>query len=143
MPRSSRIDLGGPPGSPILDIGAGKNPHPQATHAIDRIPDPKFRGLNYTGEWNFKEREYLPYEDDSFLYVISSGGLGVNFGTDSLSLFDDTYRVLKPGGKLVLAYGPSWYSDTKEILGMMESVGFQTSLPQHERGKGTVALGVK
>ena len=57
----------------ILDIGAGDNPHPKATHAIDLNPPSVIgrKGLNYYPIGIDVEKKRLPYPSNFFDRVVS------------------------------------------------------------------------
>jgi SAM-dependent methyltransferase len=84
----------------VLDLGAGDNPDLRATHAIDLVaPEKHFVGLEYQMGYDLHSSTVeLPYPDTYFDRVVSYGGLAINF--ESLTLYKEIYRILKPGGNL-------------------------------------------
>ena len=120
----------------ILDMGAGANPYPRATHAIDATKklhptkeeinfykaehgknlETKLKQMDYKIKINYNTQK-LPWPDNSFKMVYSNGSLAEN---GNLHAYKEAYRVLKHGGKL--KYGM--------IVGTKQEIQKKMQLPQ-------------
>jgi len=106
------------PGESVLDIGCGTGVDSLvAAHLVG--PTGKVVGLDLTAEminrarmhlsqvglanvvFQVGEAESLPFEDNEFEVIISNGVL--NLVVDKVKALSEVFRVLKPGGRLLLA----------------------------------------
>jgi arsenite methyltransferase len=83
-------------GETILDVGSGAG--------LDLFIASMLAGANagvQNAELKQVDGEAIPYEDHAFDVVISNGV--INLAPDKQALFQEIYRVLKPGGRLQFA----------------------------------------
>jgi ubiquinone/menaquinone biosynthesis C-methylase UbiE len=80
-----------------------------------------YAGLKFT---ELKHPYQLPYDDNEFDVVIGSGVLE-HVPNDSESL-KELYRILKPGGRLILTFLPNHYSYTEALVSALDG-------PSHKR----------
>ena len=114
----------------ILDIGAGFEPYPGATDAVDRRgakstyhirkkmkhPFPKTLRYRFSIDMN----KQLPYPDATFVKVVSRYSL-CTFGTQNA--FNEAYRVLKPGGSIMIQTGHD-LNGVKKLMQTLVMAGF-------------------
>lgn len=98
--------------SRILDIGAGTDPHPLATDAVEimgmreftelvqQTRNPIHSGITYYFEVNMNTS--LPFAADTFSMVISRYSIGTHGRQNA---FREAYRVLQPGGQIQIVIG--------------------------------------
>lgn len=83
------------PGSKILELGGGDNPHPQATCNVDVRPGPK---THFTADFN----EPLPIASDEWDGVICQFCIEHLSWRKVRQFVAEIHRVLKPGGKAIV-----------------------------------------
>jgi len=114
----------------ILDIGAGFEPYPGATDAVDRwgakstyhirkkMKHPFPETLRY--RFSIDMNKQLPYPDATFVKVVSRHSL-CTFGTQNA--FNEAYRVLKPGGSIMIQTGID-LNRVKRLIQKLTKAGF-------------------
>ena len=110
------------PGHKVLDIGVGESPHKDATDAIDVTSrDLMFWPLKNLAQTHFvrDSATNLPYKADTFDKVYATRVFKKEKKyVDPLRGVTEAYRVLRPGGKLVIT---SWKKDIPEVIDFLES----------------------
>lgn len=100
-------------GKKVLDVGCGNGyvlsrfaMNGAETHGVDLTPAAvdlcrrRFAFMGLHGDFRVANAEALPFEDDTFDCVTSMGVL--HHTPDTPKAVDEVYRVLKPGGRLIL-----------------------------------------
>lgn len=109
----------GPRDKSVLEIGCGAGTSSilfaldgaqvtasDLTHEAVAITKSKFELLGLDGEFVQADAENLPFPDNSFDVVFSSGVL--HHTPDTQKTIDEIYRVLKPGGRAVVMLYAKW-----------------------------------
>ena len=84
----------------------------------------------------------IPFESDTIDLTVSN--LGINNFADPAAVFTECYRVLKPGGRLVLTtnrdgHWREFYKVFEQTLRQLDMQGALEKLNIHERHRGTVS----
>ena len=117
--------------STLLDAGCATGP--MLTLLTQEYPDKKYVGLDLSPKMieigkkkNLKNTtfvegdcENMPFEDNSFDIVINSQSF--HHYPNPVAFFKEVYRVLKPGGKLILRDNTA----SKPVLFLMNNVGMK------------------
>ncbi len=115
----------------ILDIGCGTYPY-FLSHtefekkvAIDQLPIPNHIAENLKIEGyslNLNQQPSLPFEDKYF-NVVTLLAVVEHLNPDSMAiLFKEIFRVLQPGGKVVMTTPASWSDGLLHVMARMRLV---------------------
>jgi SAM-dependent methyltransferase len=126
----------------VLDMGAGINPHPKATHAVDVSYRPKnikhavetygsglttvkklenkLKSVDYKFNFNYNMQK-LPWPSNHFDMIYSNGSLGANGKSFA---YKEIYRVLKHGGKLSFGQVGDTIEKIEKIIHTLKEIGF-------------------
>ena len=108
-------------GRPLLDIGCGPSatflravsPYVSEGYGVDfKVSSGKIGNNIYTQQLKFLDR--LPFDDSQFSTVTMLAVL--EHISDETRIIDEVYRVLQPGGKLVLTVPSFWAKPILEFL---------------------------
>jgi len=121
----------------ILDIGCGSYPYFlshtvfEQKFAVDQLP-PAESGVNLNIQWytlDLNNAPKLPF-DDNFFHAVSLLAVVEHLSPSSMALlFRETYRVLQPGGVVVLTTPAAW---SDGLLKFMSRVGLVSAEEIHE-----------
>lgn len=128
-----------PGGFEVLDVGAGSEPAPGATVAIDIIEPSKPRLPASLREYVIAEAGSIPYKDEFFDRGISRWAVGPRI--KGIGAVRELYRVLKPGGRVYVSILEEDKETLPEVKGHMRQVGFHiiaTYTGTYTRGKKKV-----
>ncbi|HJS28695.1 MAG TPA: class I SAM-dependent methyltransferase [Anaerolineales bacterium] len=121
----------------ILDIGCGSNPYFLAhtyfreKYAIDRLPT---GDIHPEIEWqvlDLNSTPSIPYPDSYFDVITSLAVVEHLNPTRLVSLLQDTHRVLKPGGVLIITTPAAWTTRLLKALSRINLVS-QEEIDEHE-----------
>ena len=121
----------------ILDVGCGSHPYFlshtvfQQKFAVDQLP-PNEQGQRLDIQWhtlNLNATPKLPFED-KFFSVVSLLAVVEHLNPQSMAaLFTETYRVLQPGGVVILTTPAAW---SDGLLRWMARLGLVSAEEIHE-----------
>jgi SAM-dependent methyltransferase len=121
----------------ILDVGCGSYPYFlshtvfQQKYAVDQIP-PNELGRELNIHWyilDLNSTPILPFEDN-FFNSVSLLAVVEHLNPNSMAaLFTETYRVLKPGGVVVMTTPAAW---SDGLLKFMARIGLVSAEEIHE-----------
>jgi SAM-dependent methyltransferase len=113
----------------ILDIGCGTYPYFlahtefQKKFAIDQLPIPSYVATSLQIEsysLNLNQKPFIPFED-SFFNIVTLLAVVEHLNPESMAqLLSEIYRVLRPGGRVILTTPAAW---SNGLLHMMARVG--------------------
>jgi SAM-dependent methyltransferase len=122
----------------ILDIGCGSFPYFlahtsfQEKFAVDQLPMAKETAIQNQIEFfslNLNEAPHLPFEDN-FFSVVTLLAVVEHLNPDSMALlFQESRRVLKPGGTVILTTPAAW---SDGLLKFMANVNLVSAEEIHE-----------
>lgn len=125
------------PGSTVLDVGCGTSakflktiaPRIKQGFGVDfKVDDAKFSNI----ETRRLKLEYaLPFEDDSFDVVTMLAVL--EHIEHEQAILQEIYRVLKPGGRLVLTVPSVWAKPVLEFLSYRLKIVSEAEIRDHKR----------
>jgi SAM-dependent methyltransferase len=121
----------------ILDIGCGSYPYFlshtvfEQKFAVDQLP-PSEHGQKLNIQWHTLDLNVtpqLPFEDN-FFNVVTLLAVVEHLNPNSMaSLFQETYRVLQPGGVVIMTTPAAW---SDGLLHMMAHLGLVSTEEIHE-----------
>ena len=115
--RANRLIPSGLRAGRILDIGCGSFPYFlahtsfQEKFAVDQLPMAKETAVQNQIEFfslNLNEAPHLPFEDNFFSIVTLLAVVEHLNPTSMALLFQESHRVLKPGGTVILTTPAAW-----------------------------------
>lgn len=121
----------------ILDIGCGSYPYFlshtvfQQKFAVDQLP-PSEQGQRLDIQWytlDLNSEPKLPFEDNFFSAVTLLAVVEHLNPTSMASLFTETYRVLQPGGVVIMTTPAAW---SDGLLKLMARIGLVSAEEIHE-----------
>lgn len=121
----------------ILDIGCGSYPYFlshtvfQQKFAVDQLP-PSEQGQRLDIQWytlDLNSEPKLPFEDNFFSAVTLLAVVEHLNPTSMAALFTETYRVLQPGGVVIMTTPAAW---SDGLLKMMARIGLVSAEEIHE-----------
>jgi SAM-dependent methyltransferase len=121
----------------ILDIGCGSYPYFlshtsfKEKFAIDQLPpnDP-YSGIHWH-TLNLNAEPKIPFEDNYF-NVVTMLALVEHLNPSSLVLlFEETYRILRPGGKVILTTPAAWSDGLLQWMARLNLVSSE-EIEEHE-----------
>lgn len=125
-------------GQPLLDVGCGTSatflravsPYVNEAHGVDFKVSSGQIGKNiYTKQLTFSDK--LPFEDAQFSTVTMLAVLE-HIANES-GIIDEVYRVLRPGGKLVLTVPSIWAKPVLEFLSYRLGIISEPEIRDHKR----------
>jgi SAM-dependent methyltransferase len=121
----------------ILDIGCGSFPYFlshtvfQQKFAVDQLP-PSEQGQRLDIQWytlDLNSEPKLPFEDNFFSAVSLLAVVEHLNPTSMAALFTETYRVLQPGGVVIMTTPAAW---SDGLLKLMARIGLVSAEEIHE-----------
>ena len=115
----------------ILDIGCGTFPYFLSTtafaqkFAVDQIVPSEASRLKHPIEWHtidLNNKPVLPFEDNYFSVVTLLAVVEHLDPTSMAALFKETYRVLSPGGMVILTTPAAWSDGLLRFMSRMNLV---------------------
>jgi len=102
-------------GMDILDLMAGQTSHlPSALKprsmtglGLNKREMEDNTALTANSVHNLNEDPKLPFADNSFDAIISTGG--IEYLTKPFEIFDEAARVLRPGGMFIVVFSNQWF----------------------------------
>ncbi len=122
----------------ILDIGCGSFPYFlahtsfQEKFAVDQLPMAKETAVQNQIEFfslNLNEAPHLPFEDNFFSVVTLLAVVEHLNPTSMALLFQESHRVLKPGGSVILTTPAAW---SDGLLKFMADINLVSAEEIHE-----------
>ena len=136
--RANRLIPSGLRAGRILDIGCGSFPYFlahtsfQEKFAVDQLPMAKETAVQNQIEFfslNLNEAPHLPFEDNFFSIVTLLAVVEHLNPTSMALLFQESHRVLKPGGTVILTTPAAW---SDGLLKFMAQVNLVSAEEIHE-----------
>ncbi len=125
-------------GQPLLDIGCGASatflqavaPHISEGHGVDfKVNNGKINDNIYTKKLTFLDR--LPFDDAQFSTVTMLAVL--EHISNEAGMINEVYRVLRPGGRLVLTVPSIWAQPVLEFLSYKVGIISEAEIRDHKR----------
>ena len=121
----------------ILDIGCGSYPYFlshtafEEKYAIDQLLPPEGTKQIQWHTLDLNNKPYLPYED-SFFHVVTLLAVIEHLDPAILTdLFQQSFRILKPGGRLILTTPAAWSDALLRVMARLGLVS-ATEIAEHQ-----------
>jgi ubiquinone/menaquinone biosynthesis C-methylase UbiE len=133
-------------GKRVLDVGCGNgyvlsrySSYGADTYGIDitekaiELCKKRFELSHLNGEFATAPAEKLPFENDFFDCVCSMGVL--HHVSDTQKAIDEIYRVLKPGGKIILMFyhrNSAYYQVVLRLKSLIKKISIKEAVNQYD-----------